>query len=128
MHDILILIIILAVLFDISNGWNDSANAIATVVSTKVLSPFRAVAMAAVMNSVGSFPTTAVAKTIGKDIVDPKAITDAVVIAALASAFLWNSVMTLMGLPVSPSHALFGGIIGAAASHGGTTILNVSGI
>lgn len=128
MPDILILIIVLAVFFDISNGWNDSANAIATVVSTKVLSPFKAVALAAVMNIVGAFLTTAVAKTIGKDIVDPKAVTDAVVMAALASAFLWNTVMTLMGLPVSASHALVGGIIGAAAAHGGTSILNSAGI
>src|SRR3970040_2182468 len=101
MLETLILIILLAVLFDISNGWNDSANAIATVVSTKVLSPLAAVVLAAVMNIAGAFLTTAVAKTIGKGIVDPKAVTDLVVMAALASAFLWNLGMTLMGLPVS---------------------------
>jgi PiT family inorganic phosphate transporter len=128
MLDILIIIIVLAILFDVSNGWNDSANAIATVVSTKVLSPFSAVLLAAVMNIAGAFYSTAVAKTIGKDIVDPKVITDAVVMAALASAFLWNWLMTLGGLPVSASHALVGGIIGAAAAHGGWDILNSSGI
>jgi PiT family inorganic phosphate transporter len=128
MLDILLVIIILAVLFDISNGWNDSANAIATVVSTKVLSPFAAVALAASMNIAGAFFSTAVAKTIGKDIVDPKVITDAVVMAALASAFCWNWLMTVRGLPVSASHALVGGIVGAAAAHGGLGILNGSGI
>jgi PiT family inorganic phosphate transporter len=128
MLDILIVIILLAVLFDVSNGWNDSANAIATVVSTKVLSPLSAVLLAAVMNIAGAFYSTAVAKTIGRDIVDPTMITEAVIMAALASAFLWNWLMTLAGLPVSASHALVGGIIGAAAAHGGWGILNSSGI
>src|SRR5512136_3387384 len=98
MPDILIIIIVLAVLFDISNGWHDCANAIATVVSTKVLSPMTAVVLAASMNIIGAFLTTAVAKTIGKDIVDPKVITDAVIIAALLSAFLWNLVTIQVGL------------------------------
>lgn len=128
MLDILLIIIFLAILFDISNGWNDSANAIATVVSTKVLTPFAAVTMAAVMNIFGAFLSTAVAKTIGKGIVDPAAVTDLVIMAALASAFLWNTIMTLFGLPVSASHALVGGIIGAAAAHGGFGILNSGGI
>lgn len=128
MLEILVLIIIVAILFDISNGWNDSANAIATVVSTKVLSPLAAVSMAAVMNILGAFFSTAVAKTIGKGIVDPAAVTDAVVLSALLSAFLWNTVMTGFGLPVSASHALVGGIIGAALAHGGSEILNVAGI
>lgn len=128
MLDIIVIIILIAILFDISNGWNDSANAIATVVSTKVLSPLAAVAVAAVMNILGAFMTTAVAKTIGKGIVDPAAVTDGVVMAALASAFIWNGIMTLLGLPVSASHALVGGIVGAAAAHGGSAILNFSGI
>ncbi len=128
MLDILFVIIFLAILFDISNGWNDSANAIATVVSTKVLTPFAAVTMAAIMNILGAFLSTAVAKTIGKGIVDPTAVTELVIIAALASAFLWNTIMTLFGLPVSASHALVGGLIGAAAAHGGFGILNSEGI
>ena len=128
MHDLLILIILLALLFDISNGWNDSANAIATVVSTKVLSPLAAVSMAAGMNILGAFLTTAVAKTIGKGIVDPTVITDTVIMAALLSAFLWNTIMTLFGLPVSASHALVGGLVGAALAHGGAAILNVAGL
>jgi len=128
MPDILVIIIILAVLFDIANGWHDCANAIATVVSTKVLSPGTAVAIAAFMNILGAFLTTAVAKTIGKGIVDPAAITDQVIIAALLSAIIWNLITILMGLPVSSSHALVGGLIGAAMAHGGMSILNSDGI
>ena len=128
MHEILVLIIILAVIFDIANGWHDCANAIATVVSTKVLSPMVAVSLAAGMNILGAFLTTAVAKTVGKGIVDPLAVTDIVIISALLSAILWNLITILIGLPVSSSHALFGGIAGAAMAHGGTGILNMSGI
>jgi PiT family inorganic phosphate transporter len=128
MPEILILIIVLAVLFDIANGWHDCANAIATVVSTKVLSPGAAVAIAAFMNILGAFLTTAVAKTIGKGIVDPAGITDQVIIAALLSAIIWNLITIVMGLPVSSSHALVGGLIGAAAAHGGMSILNSDGI
>jgi inorganic phosphate transporter, PiT family len=128
MHEILILIIILAVIFDIANGWHDCANAIATVVSTKVLSPMAAVTLAAGMNIVGAFLTTAVAKTVGTGIVDPLAVTDIVIISALLSAILWNLITILMGLPVSSSHALFGGIAGAAMAHGGVSILNGGGI
>ena len=127
MHEILILIIILAIFFDIANGWHDSANAIATVVSTKVLSPAAAVIMAGGMNILGAFLSTAVAKTIGTGIADPKAVTDIVIISALLSAILWNLVTILMGLPVSSSHALFGGLAGAAMAHGGAGILNVGG-
>jgi len=128
MHEILILIIILAVIFDIANGWHDCANAIATVVSTKVLSPMSAVILAASMNIIGAFLSTAVAKTVGKGIVDPLAVTDLVIISALLSAILWNLITILMGLPVSSSHALFGGIAGAAMAHGGAGILNTGGI
>ncbi len=128
MLDILVLIIILAVLFDVANGWHDCANAIATVVSTKVLSPTAAVAIAAFMNILGAFLSTAVAKTIGKGIVDPSAVNDTVIIAALLSAIIWNLITILMGLPVSSSHALVGGLIGAAAAHGGLSILNGEGI
>lgn len=128
MHEALIFIIVLAVIFDVANGWHDCANAIATVVSTKVLSPMTAVILAAMMNILGAFLTTAVAKTVGTGIVDPLAVTDLVIISALLSAILWNLVTILMGLPVSSSHALFGGIAGAAMAHGGAGILNISGI
>ena len=128
MLEVLILIIFLAVLFDIANGWHDCANAIATVVSTKVLSPMTAVILAASMNIAGAFLTTAVAKTIGTGIVDPAAITNAVLISALISAILWNLITIIMGLPVSSSHALVGGLVGATIAHGGTTLLNIGGI
>jgi PiT family inorganic phosphate transporter len=128
MLELTIAVIVLAILFDISNGYNDAANAIATVVSTRVLTPAQAVILAVVMNILGAFLTTAVAKTIGKGIVDPIAITELVVISALSAGFLWNTVMTFFGLPVSASHALIGGLIGASVSYGGFAILNTAGL
>ena len=128
MHSLIILIVILAIVFDISNGWNDSANAIATVVSTRVLSPIKAGLLAASMNIAGAFFSTAVAKTIGKGIVDPSAVTEPVVASALLAGFVWNGVMTLAGMPVSASHALIGGLIGSAVAFGGYGILNMDGL
>jgi PiT family inorganic phosphate transporter len=128
MAESILLIVLLAVLFDVSNGWNDSANAIATVVSTRVLSPMRAVGMAAVMNILGAFFSTAVAKTIGEGVVSPDAVTNTVVVAALVTAFLWNAAMTRLGMPISCSHALIGGLIGASIAFGGAGILNLYGI
>ncbi|MBI4824621.1 MAG: inorganic phosphate transporter [Nitrospirae bacterium] len=128
MPEILIVIIALAILFDISNGWNDSANAIATVVSTRVLSPLKAVIFAAVMNVLGAFFSTEVAKTIGTGIVNPTAVTEIVVASALLSGVIWNSAMTMAGLPVSASHALIGGLIGASVAYGGVEILNIQGL
>jgi PiT family inorganic phosphate transporter len=127
---IIILVIGITILFEVSNGWNDSANAIATVVSTRVLSPLQAVILAAAMNVAGAFLTTAVAKTIGKGIVNPADITLTVVAAALLAGFVWNTAMTYFGLPVSASHALIGGMIGAGAAHltGGFSDLNLSGL
>jgi len=128
MLEITILVVILAILFEISNGWNDSANAIATVVSTRVLTPLQAVLLAASMNALGALVSTAVAKTIGKGIVDPVAITQTVVASALIAGFLWNGLMTVVGLPVSASHALIGSVMGAAVAYGGMDILNLAGL
>lgn len=128
MHEIIYVVVFLAILFEISNGWNDSANAIATVVSTRVLTPARAVALAATMNILGALFSTAVAKTIGTGIVDPRAVTEIVVASALMAGFLWNGMMTLAGLPVSASHALIGSVIGAAVGFGGFEILNLAGL
>jgi len=128
MLDVILVTIVLAILFDISNGWNDSANAIATVVSTRVLSPQRAVLMAASMNILGAFFSTAVARTIGTGIVDPSGITESVVASALLAGFVWNGAMTFLGLPVSASHALIGSLMGSAAAYGGWGILNVHGL
>jgi PiT family inorganic phosphate transporter len=128
MLEIIAITIILAILFDISNGWNDSANAIATVVSTRVLSPQWAVAMAASMNILGALVSTAVARTIGKGVVDPNGITEAVVASALLAGFLWNGAMTVVGLPVSASHALIGSLMGAAVAYAGWDVLNIAGL
>jgi PiT family inorganic phosphate transporter len=128
MHEIIIFVVLLAILFEISNGWNDSANAIATVVSTRVLTPVAAVILAASMNMFGALFSTAVAKTIGRGIVDPLAVTEIVVASALIAGFLWNGAMTLFGLPVSASHALIGSLMGAAVAFGGVGILNVAGL
>jgi PiT family inorganic phosphate transporter len=128
MLEIVLIVVFLAIAFDISNGYNDAANAIATVVSTRVLKPAQAVLLAGVLNVLGAFMTTAVAKTMGKGVVDPNAVTEGVVAAALVAGFVWNTAMTRLGLPVSASHALIGGLIGASVSHGGLIILNIQGL
>lgn len=125
---IIILVVVLAVTFDFTNGWNDAANAIATVVSTRVLTPLQAVLLAGVLNIAGAFYSTAVAKTIGTGIVDPTAITQLTVAAALVGGIVWNGWMTLIGMPISASHALIGGVMGAAIAHGGVGILNFDGL
>lgn len=120
--------VVLALLFDFSNGWHDCANAVATVVSTRVLSPFAAVMLAGGLNVAGAFFSTAVAKMIGGGIVFPEAITSAVVAAALAGAILWNLVTLLLGLPTSSSHALIGGLVGSAVAHGGWAVVQFKGL
>lgn len=125
---LLLLTVVLALLFDFSNGWHDCANAVATVVSTRVLSPFAAVMLAGVLNVAGAFFSTAVAKMIGGGIVFPEAITSAVVAAALAGAILWNLVTLLLGLPTSSSHALIGGLVGSAVAHGGWAVVQFKGL
>ena len=117
---LLLVVVILALLFDFSNGWHDSANAIATVVSTRVVSPSTAVLVAGVLNVAGAFMSTAVAKMVGTGIVDPQSVTQVVVASALAGAIVWNLFTLLLGLPTSSSHALIGGLVGAALTHGGT--------
>jgi PiT family inorganic phosphate transporter len=124
----LLLVVALALLFDFSNGWHDSANAIATVVSTRVLSPFVAVIMAGLLNVAGAFMSTAVAKMVGSGIVDPTSVTQAVVASALGGAILWNLFTLLLGLPTSSSHALIGGLVGAGLMHGGWAVVKFSGL
>jgi len=125
---LLLLTVVLALLFDFSNGWHDCANAVATVVSTRVLSPVAAVLLAGALNVAGAFFSTAVAKMIGGGIVFPEAITSAVVAAALAGAILWNLVTLLLGLPTSSSHALIGGLVGSAVAHGGWAVVQFKGL
>ncbi|RMG57011.1 MAG: anion permease [Deltaproteobacteria bacterium] len=122
---LIFVVVILALIFDFTNGWNDSANAIATVVSTRVLNPYQAVLLAAGLNIAGAFFSTAVAKTIGKGIVSPDLVNQTVVAAALVGGIVWNTVTTLMGLPISASHALIGGVMGAGIAHGGFGVLNL---
>ena len=124
----LLVVVVLALLFDFSNGWHDSANAIATVVSTRVLSPLVAVLMAAVLNVAGAFMSTEVAKMVGKGIVDPSAISQLVVASALSGAILWNLLTLLLGLPSSSSHALIGGLLGSGLIHGGQGVVKLSGL
>lgn len=124
----LLLVVLLALLFDFSNGWHDSANAIATVVSTRVVSPFVAVMAAGVLNVAGAFMSTAVAKMVGSGIVNPTMVTQEMVAAALAGAILWNLFTLLLGLPTSSSHALIGGLVGAAVTHGGWVMVKWSGL
>jgi PiT family inorganic phosphate transporter len=108
------LVVAVALFFDYCNGWNDSANAIATVVSTRVLKPWQAVVMNAVLNFLGALASTAVAKTIAGKFVDEQMMTTAGVGAAMLAAALWVTLCTWRGLPISGSHSLMGGIIGAA--------------
>lgn len=106
--------IALALLFNFVNGLNDAANAIATVVTTRVLSPVKAVGMAAFFNLVGPlFFTTAIAATIGEGIVDPGMITPPLILAAMVGAVLWVFFTSWLGIPISSSHALIGGMLGA---------------
>lgn len=124
-----IFIIAVALLFDFLNGMNDAANSIATVVSTKVLSPRLAVLWAAFFNFVAAFGFgVAVATTIGKGIVDPKIITPEFVLTALIGAIIWTHVCTKYGYPISVSHALIGGIAGAGLYKAGLSALNFEGI
>ncbi len=125
---ILAAVILIALIFDYINGMHDAANAIATVVSTRVLSPRKAILMAAVFNFGGAFLSTAVAKTIGKGIVDPLLVTNSIVAAAMLGAIFWNLLTWVSGIPSSSSHALIGGIMGAVASFHGVAVLNWHGL
>jgi len=124
----LLLVVGLALLFDFSNGWHDSANAIATVVSTRVLTPTVAVLMAGLLNVAGAFMSTAVAKMVSAGIVDPAAVTQGAVASALAGAILLNLFTLMLGLPTSSSHALIGGLVGAGMAHGGLASVKLGGL
>lgn len=126
---ITILIVVFAVIFDFINGFHDTANAIATSVSTKALSPRHAIILASVMNFIGAMTFTGVAKTITKDIVDPFTLENGstVILAALIAAILWNLITWYYGIPSSSSHALIGSIAGAAIAAAGFKILNYGG-
>jgi PiT family inorganic phosphate transporter len=125
----LVFLVLLALAFDFMNGFHDAANSIATVVSTGVLKPYQAVAWAAFFNvmAVALFELK-VAATVGKGIVDPRAIDHYVVFGALVGALAWNIITWWFGIPSSSSHALIGGMIGATLSNAGVDALIGSGI
>jgi PiT family inorganic phosphate transporter len=117
---LLVFIILVALTFDFLNGFHDAANSIATVVSTRVLSPQRAVLWAAFFNFVAAFVLgTGVAKTMGKGMIDLRIVTQEVILAGLLGAIAWNLITWYYGLPVSSSHALIGGYAGAAVAKAG---------
>ncbi len=117
-----VLIIAIALIFDYINGFHDAANSIATIVATRVLTPFQAVVWAAFFNFVAAFLFgTAVASTVGKGFVNVDLITPYVIMAGLAGAIIWDLITWWLGLPTSSSHALIGGYAGAAIAHVGLT-------
>src|ERR1700682_6230291 len=119
-----ITLVVVALVFDFMNGFHDAANAIATVVSTGVLKPHQAVAMAAVCNVVAIFFFQLnVAATVGKGTVEPVAVDHYVVFGALVGAICWNILTWYYGIPSSSSHALIGGLVGAAVAKAGTGAL-----
>jgi len=124
----LIVVVILAVIFDYINGFHDTANAIATSVATRALPPLAAILMAASFNFIGAFAGTAVAKTIGAGLVDDETTTQAIVAAALIGAIAWDLVTWFYGLPTSSSHAIIGGLLGATIAGAGTGALKIDGI
>jgi inorganic phosphate transporter, PiT family len=125
---IIIVIIVVALVFDFINGFHDAANSIATVVSTRVLSPLQAVAMAAFFNFIAVVTFgTGVAKTVGSGMVDLNVVTYAVILSGLIGAITWNLITWYFGLPTSSSHALFGGYGGAAVAKAGFSAIIVAG-
>src|SRR5437588_5723860 len=121
MNDVLLVVVVLVALgFDFTNGFHDTANYVATWVGTRALSPRMAVLVSAVANLAGAFVTTAVAKTVGKGIIDTGLASEKTVLAALLGAIVWNLITWWLGLPSSSSHALIGGLVGAALVQSGS--------
>lgn len=123
---VVVIVITTALVFDFTNGFHDSANAMATSVATGAFTPKQAVTVAAILNVFGAFISTEVAKTISSGIVNDQLVTPAVVFAGLTGAILWNLGTWLFGLPSSSSHALFGGLIGAVLASAGLAGINPS--
>jgi PiT family inorganic phosphate transporter len=123
---VVIAVIVVALIFDFTNGFHDSANAMAGPVATGALKPRTAVILAAVLNLVGAFLSTEVAKTISNGFFDEKLISPSIVLAGLVGAILWNLITWLLGLPSSSSHALFGGLIGAVIVGAGLSSVHFS--
>jgi PiT family inorganic phosphate transporter len=125
---LLVIVILLALVFDAINGFHDTANAIATSVSTRAISPYAAVILAASFNFLGAIAGTAVAITIGKGIVDSQLVNMHTFTAAMLAAILWNLITWYFGFPSSSSHALIGGMVGAAIASGGLKAVIIHGL
>src|SRR5436309_14247949 len=129
MLSLVVVIVIVALLFDFINGFHDAANSIATVVSTRVLTPLQAVVWAAFFNFVAAFGFgVSVARTVGKGVVDANVVDPWVILAGLVGAIVWDLVTWLWGLPTSSSHALIGGFAGAAVVKAGFGSLVAAGL
>lgn len=124
----LVMVIIAALAFDYINGFHDTANAIATCVSTRAMTVKSAIFMAAFLNFAGAMISTKVAATIGKGIVDGANVTQMVILAGIMGAILWNLITWYYGLPSSSSHAIIGGIVGAVLAHSGAQALHMAGL
>jgi len=124
----LVAVVVVALFFDFTNGFHDTANSIATSVSTRALSPRLAVLSAAVLNFAGAFVSIKVAATVAKGIVDPEAITLKIVLGGLVGAITWNLITWYLGLPSSSSHALIGGMIGSASAAEGFDVVKWRGL
>jgi PiT family inorganic phosphate transporter len=125
---LVVLVVVLGLVFEYVNGFHDAANAIATVVATRVLTPTQAVLMAGSLNLVGALTGVAVAKTVGNGIVDAKIVTQDLVVAALLSAIIWDLITWWLGLPTSSSHALIFSIIGASVAIHGLDVIILPGL
>ena len=125
---ILVVVIVTALVFDFTNGFHDTANAVATSIATGALRPRTAVLLAGVLNLLGAFLSVQVAKTISSGLVDETKITPTVIFAGLVGAILWNLLTWLLGLPSSSSHALIGGLIGATVVASGADAVKFAGI
>lgn len=126
---VVVLLVALAIVFDFMNGFHDAANSIATVVSTGVLKPQQAVAMAAACNVIAIFIFhLKVASTVGRDTIDPAIVDHYVIFGALVGAIVWNIITWYYGIPSSSSHALIGGLVGSAVAKAGTGSLVASGL
>ncbi|MES1248994.1 MAG: inorganic phosphate transporter, partial [Actinomycetota bacterium] len=125
---LLVIVVVVGLAFDFTNGFHDTANYVATWVGTRALSPRMAVVVSAAANLAGAFVTTAVAKTVGKGIIDTGLATEKTVLAALFGAIVWNLLTWWLGLPSSSTHALIGGLTGAALVQSGSKGVEWHGI
>src|SRR6476660_6069190 len=130
MHNDLILVIVVAtaLAFDYTNGFHDTANAIAATVSTRAMAPKVAVGYSALLNFAGAFISLKVAATVAKDFVDPNAVTPEVIFGGLIGAIIWNLATWYFGLPSSSSHALIGGVVGATFAAVGASGVQFDGL